>query len=57
MRKPRQDLDEPISLHPLTGEQVLRRLLGADGEVEGRDDRETDGGNEGQSQEEDDGDS
>lgn len=29
----RPDLDEPISLHPHKGEDVLRRLLGAD-EVE-----------------------
>lgn len=26
----RPDLDEPISLHPLTGEEALRKLLGMD---------------------------
>jgi hypothetical protein len=26
----RPDLDEPISLHPLTGEEALRRLLGVE---------------------------
>lgn len=26
----RPDLDEPISLHPLTGEEALRKLLGVD---------------------------
>lgn len=26
----RPDLDEPISLHPHKGEDVLRKLLGAD---------------------------
>lgn len=28
----RPDLDEPISLHPLTGEEALQRLLGVDDE-------------------------
>lgn len=28
------DLDEPISLHPLEGEDVLRKLLGMDDEDE-----------------------
>lgn len=28
----RPDMDEPISLYPLTGEEALRRLLGADDE-------------------------
>lgn len=28
----RPDLDEPFSLHPLTGEDVLRRLLDMDDE-------------------------
>ncbi len=26
----RPDLDEPISLHPLTGEDAMRKLLGVD---------------------------
>jgi hypothetical protein len=28
------DLDEPFSLHPMEGEEVLRRLMGEDGEVD-----------------------
>jgi len=28
----RPDLDEPISLHPLTGEEALRKLLGVEDE-------------------------
>ncbi len=26
----RPDLDEPFSLHPLTGEQAVKKLLGVD---------------------------
>lgn len=29
-RRPRFDPDERVSLHPLTGEEVLERLLGAE---------------------------
>jgi len=30
----RPDVDEPFSLYPLTGEQVLRRLLGVEDDAD-----------------------
>ncbi len=32
------DLDEPFSLYPMAGEDVLRRLMGEDSEIDVEDD-------------------